>query len=204
MRVGNVSLVGTIGAAFASVTVILSIIFLGDRVNLYQALSIVIIFIGLFLSSLDLKTLKVKQVFTDKGVPYALISMVLWGIYFTFMRIPVRQVGWFWPSYVPLFAFPLIYMFMKVKKIDLKFPHRTNILISSILHALMLSGSTFAYNFAVMKGQTVIVTPIAGSYPVLFVILAYFVFKDPLKKQQMVGIITTLLGIVLLSVFSSV
>lgn len=203
MRVGNVSLVGTIGAAFSAVTVILSIVFLGDRVNLYQSLSIVVIFIGLLLSSLDLKKLQGKQIFTDKGVPYAVTAMILWGISYTFIRIPIRQIGWFWPSYLPLFAFPLIYLFMKVKKITLKFPHKTKVLIPSILNAVILSGAVFAYNLAIMNGQTIIVVPIAASYPVLFVALAYVVFKDPLKKQQVVGIITTLFGVIFLSVFSS-
>lgn len=202
MRVGNVSLVGTIAASFSAITVILSIIFLGDRINIHQSFSIIIIFIGLLLSSLDLRSVRGKQLFSDKGVPYGVIAMILWGISFTFITIPIRQIGWFWPSYLPLFAFPLIYVFMKIRNIRLKLPHKTKTLTPAILNALILSGAVFAYNLAIMNGKTIIVVPIASSYPVLFVLIAYVVFKDQLKKQQVAGIVTTLLGIVFLSVFS--
>ncbi len=204
MRVGSASLVGTIGAAFGSLVVIFSIIFLGDKISFYQVLSIVVIFVGLFLSSLDLKTLGAKQLISDKGVPYALTSMVLWGIYFTFIKIPIKQIGWFWPAYLSWWGFPLVYIFMKARKIDLKFPKERKIVAASVVNALILGAALFAYNFASARGQTAIVAPIASSYPVLFAVLAYFVFKDRLKKQQIIGIGITLLGIVLLSIISSV
>ncbi len=203
IRVGNASLVGTIAGAFAAITVILSTVFLGDSLSLPQAFSIIIIFIGLVLSSLNLKTFKAKQLFSDKGVPYALLAMVLWGVYFTLLRIPSRQIGWFWSSYLTIFAVIPLYIFMKIRKIALKFPRGKNVITSSLLNSLMLSVAYYAYNFSITKGQTAIVTPIAGSYPVLFVLVAHVVFKDPLKKQQILGIVVNLVGIVLLAVFSS-
>lgn len=199
IRVGNASLVGTIGAAFAALTVVLSVIFLNDKLSLLQTFSIVIIFIGLILSSLKLKSLNFKSIFADKGVPYGLVAMVLWGIYFTFIRIPIREVGWFWPSYLAMLGVPIIWVYMFIKKIKLEKLPNLRITFFSFLNAVLLTGATFSYNFAVMSGQTSIVAPIAGSYPVLFVILSRFVFKDKLTKQQIGGILVTLLGIVALS-----
>ena len=128
------------------------------------------------------------------------MAMILWGIYFTFIRIPIRQVGWFWPSYFAMLGVPIIWIYMLVRRIKLEKLPNSKITFLSLLNALLLTGGTFSYNFAVMSGQTSIVAPIAGSYPVLFVVLAYFVFKDRLNKQQIFGIVTTLTGIVLLSV----
>jgi len=48
-----------------------------------------------------------------------------------------------------------------------------------------------------------VVAPIAGANPTLFVLLAFFVFKDRLTKQQILGIVLTLLGIVWLSFLSA-
>lgn len=67
---------------------------------------------------------------------------------------------------------------------------------------LLIFGGTFSYNFAISIGQVALIAPIAGSSSTLFVVLAFLVFKDPIRRQQIVGIITTLIGIVLLSVFS--
>ncbi len=200
IRVGNASLVGTIGAAFGMVVVILSILFLGEKINTGQVVSIIIILAGLVLSSLDLSKIKIKQLITDKGVPYALTSMICWGIYFTFIKIPIKQIGWFWPAYLSWLSFlPLVYIFMKVRKIKLQVPKGKTI-TSLVGNVILLCSAIFAYNFAINSGgQSAIVAPIASAYPALFAILAYFVFKDRLNKQQIAGIIITLLGIILLS-----
>ena len=31
--------------------------------------------------------------------------MVAWGIYFTFVKIPIQQIGWFWPNYISFSLF---------------------------------------------------------------------------------------------------
>lgn len=199
LRIGNASLVGTIGSAFAALTVVLSVIFLGDKLTVFQIIPIVIIFAGLILSSLELKSFKIKNIFADKGVPYALGAMVLWGIFFTFIRIPIREVGWFWPSYLNLLGVPLIWLYMRFKKIKLEKLSGFKMTMFAFLSSLLVMVAAYSYNFAVMKGETSIVAPIAGSYPVLYVILSRFVFKDRLTKQQIMGIVVTLLGIVILS-----
>ncbi len=50
--------------------------------------------------------------------------------------------------------------------------------------------------------ECTVVAPISGANPILFVILVAFFLKDPITRQQIAGIITTLIGIVLLSIFS--
>ena len=61
----------------------------------------------------------------------------------------------------------------------------------------------FSYNAGIGKGLVSIVAPIAGANPILFIILAFIFFKDKITRQQILGIITTLIGIVLLSVLSA-
>ncbi len=202
IRLGNASLAGTIAASFAALTVVLSVIFLNDKLSVIQAIPVIVIFIGLIMSSLNFKSLSIKSILADKGVIYGLVAMLLWGIFYTFIRIPIREVGWFWPSYLSSLSIPAILLYMRFKKIKLEKPRSFKMAMFSLISTILLTGGNYAYNFAVMKGQTAIVAPIAGSYPVLFVILSRFVFKDRLNKQQLVGILITVLGIVVLSVLS--
>jgi drug/metabolite transporter (DMT)-like permease len=203
IRVGNASLVGTISAAFGAVIALLSILFFGEKTNFFQILAIIVTISGIFLTSIDFSTVKLTQLVTDKGVPYALISLMFWGIYFTFVRIPAREIGWFWPTYFSWLGFlPLTILFMKFKKVKIRFPKQPRFITSMLMGALLLLIGTFSYNFAITKGNAAVVGPIASAYPVLFVSLSYFVFKDRLKKQQILGILTTLLGIILLSAVS--
>lgn len=201
LRLGNASLVGTIAASFAALVVLLSIIFLGERINFQQFLSMIIIFIGFILSSLDFKSLKERKIF-NKGIVLAIIAMLGWGIFYTFIKLPIQEMGWFWATYISLFAFPIYFVYGFFKRIKLEKPTKNRALPHILANEFLLSGGGYSFNIGISLGLTSVVAPIAGSYPTLFVVLAFLIFKDPITRQQIAGIITTLIGIILLSVFS--
>lgn len=202
LQIANPSLVGTIGASFAALVVIFSILFFGEVVSSNQVLSMIIIFIGIILSSLDLNSLKERKNIINRGVLLALIAMFLWGIYFTFIKIPIKEIGWFWPSVISTFSTTTLLSLLKLKKgIKLNKPVGKT-LVYLLLTIITVKSAELAFNYAISRNLTSLVAPIAGSYPTLFVVLAFLIFKDPITRQQIAGIITTLIGIILLSVFS--
>lgn len=201
LKLGSAAVVITITSSFAAVAVLLSMIFLKESISFYQGLAIATIFLGIILSSLDLKKLKDRGSVLNRGVFLAIVAMVLWGVIFTFIKIPVREVGWFWPGYIFMMGFPLTAFFMKVRKIKLVKP-KGKTFVFLILAAMLISIGGFAYNMGISKGLVSVVTPIASSAATLTVLLSFLILKDPITKQQIFGIMTTLIGIVLLSVFS--
>ncbi len=202
MKVGNPALVGTIAAAFPFITVIISVVLFKEILTIQQIAAISIIFIGITLSSFDLKLLREGEKL-HRGVGLALITMMTWGIWFAFIRIPVGKIGWFLPNYIIYGSFPLVLLFMKIKNIPLLPLTRENAAIPLIVAAFLLGIAELSYNLGITFTQASIIAPIAGAYPTLFVILAFLVFKDPITKQQIAGIVVTLIGIVLLSILSS-
>lgn len=202
LEIGNASLVGAIGASFAPLVVVLSTVFLGESITVRQILAIVIIFTGLILSVVDFKTIFKRSTY-NKGVLLALLTMLLWGIYFTFIKIPINHMGWFWPSMVSLSFGPLMLVYFKIKKVKIESPLKHKALPAIITSSILATVGSFSFSLAVSKGLTSIVAPIAGSYPTLYVFLAFLIFKDKITKQQLIGIIVTVLGIVLLSVLGS-
>lgn len=201
-QISNVSLIGTIFSSFAAFTSLFSLIFMGERVSLPQGLAMMVVFLGVFISTLDIKELKKGRLIEDKGVRIALTAMIFAALYFTFIKIPVAKVGWFWPNYLPILLFPLVFFYMKARKIKLEKPNLEGALAPLIICTIMLRSGDFAFNLGISKGLTSIVAPIAGAYPTLFAALSFFVFREPLKKQQLAGIVTTLAGIVFLSAVS--
>jgi len=195
----NRSLTGTIASTFPIFTVILSIIFLGERVDLIHSLAIMVTFIGLILCIFDFREILREKKVISKGTIFALIASVCWGIYFAFVKLLVVKVGWFWPNYIVFLLFPLMFLFMKMKKIELKLPMVNHVFWPLIISAVLVRIAEYSYNFAITKGQVAVVAPIAGANPTLFVVLAFLFLKDPIKKQQIFGIIITLAGIVFLS-----
>lgn len=202
LKIGNPSLVGTIGAAFSALVVVFSIIFLGEIITGKQLLSMVLIFIGIVLSSLDLKALTKRENIVNRGVILALAAMFLWGIYFTFIKIPIREIGWFWPSFISGVSSVVLLSTLGFKGMKLIRPSTGKTLFYLILTIATVKTAELSFNYAISQGLTSVVAPIAGSYPTLFVLLAFLIFKDPITRQQIAGIIATLIGIVLLSYFS--
>ncbi len=203
LRIGNASLVGTISSAFSALVVIFSLIFLKEALRLAQILTMLPIFLGLFLVTFNSQELRKGKFKMDRSVVLAIITMFLWAVYFTFIKIPVRQLGWFLPAYIGLFFFPIILLFAKFQNVKIKPPTFQGSFIPLTAAVLLLRIADYSFNYAIGKGLTSIVAPIAGSYPTLFVVLAFLFLKDPITRQQIFGIITTLVGIVLLSIFSA-
>lgn len=202
LRTASAPLVGTIASSFGAISAVLSMLFLGERVNTAQAISIAVVLLGIIFSTLDLKELKKGKVFESRGILLAIITMLCWGIFFAFIKIPVSKIGWFWPSYITYFLFPAFFLFVRLRKTKLAKPNFKGALLPLLIGTVLLRAAELSYNIGISKGLTSVVAPIASSYPSLFVVLAFLVFRDPIRRQQIFGIVTTITGIVLLSVFS--
>ena len=198
----NPSLAGTINAAFPALVLVLLVLFFKDPITLPHILVITIIFAGVFLCTFDFGILKSKAKVVNSGLFFALYAMVSFAVVFTFLRVITDKIGWFWPIYISLFPSLIFLGMMRIKKIPLVSPLKTKTLLPILGSTISLRIGDIIFNLGLHSGLAKIVAPIAGAYPVLFVILAFFVFKDPIKKQQMIGIVVTLLGIVLLSIIS--
>lgn len=203
LRIGNPSLVGTICASFTSLVVIFSVIFYKESLSSAEVVSICAIFFGVLLCTFHIEDIKKKNFRFDKSILLSFLTMFCWAIAFTLLKIPANKVGWFWPNYLTFLFFPIIFFYIKIKKIHFYMPTRKNALLPLIITTILLRGGDFAYNFAITKGYAAVVAPIAGAYATLLSILAFFVFRQPLHKQQITGIVITLVGIVALSFLSA-
>lgn len=198
----NVSLVGTIGSSFIVPTVILSVIFFQESLNFYQVLAIIVIVVGIVVTSLDFASLRQQGRVMDRGVVLALISALCMGLYFAFIRVPIEEIGWFLPTYISFLFAPCLLLVMKFQRITLRSPMTGGALLPFLGMVLLVTAANFGYNLGISSGYTSIVAPIAGAYPVLFVTLSALVFKESLKRQQLWGIVLSLVGIVSLSFLS--
>lgn len=195
LRLSSAPIVGTIGGSFAALTVVLSFIFLGESVSLAKTFIILLVFFGVFITTTAHHQKKDKGF--SKGIILSLISFVVWGIYFTFNKILMNSMGWFWPNYIPILLFPVIGVYMKWKKMPISLP-KFGIALPLFLNALALRSGDFAYNMGASLGLTATVAPLGGAYPTLFAVLSHFIFHDPLNRKQIIGIVIALTGLVAL------
>lgn len=202
LEIGNASLVGAIAGSFSVVVVILSVIFFHDKLSIIQIMGVLLCLGGIILASFhfeDLKQKSLKKYLSDPGILLSLLTFLSWGVYFTFIRIPVEHVGWFWTLYPSTFYFLPLLFFNPIRKQLKRLYHSQGTVIFILLMTLSGRIGDVAYNLAITKGVSSILGAIAGSSPIFFVTLAYFIFKEKLTKQQTIGIVTTTCGILILA-----
>lgn len=180
----NPSLAGTINAAFPALVLVLSVLFFNDPITLLHIIVIAIIFSGVFLCTFDFGILKLKTPLVNTGLFFALYAMVSFAIVFTFLRVITDKIGWFWPLYIALLPSFILFLGMGIKKIPLVNPLKTKVLFPILASTCLLRIGDIAFNLGLHAGLAKIVAPVAGAYPTLFVILAFFIFKDPIKKTS--------------------
>lgn len=201
-EIGNASLVGTIGGSFLVPVVVFSMIFFGERISFFQITGIIAVTFGLILATLDFKKIRSRQftdLFSEKGVKYAVLAMLTWGIYYTAVRVPVEKIGWFWGFYPANLFFIVIILLGKLNEKTGKIFQDKKALLAIVFFSFLIMIAQFAYNLGIMHGFTSVVAPIAGSSTVLFVIISRYVFHEKLQLQQKIGIISSLAGIVILA-----
>lgn len=204
LEVGNASLVGTIAGSFSIITVFLSIVLFRETVSWLQFLGILLAVAGVILASFDIRQFRKlgrKGIFSDKGVFFGLFTMIIWGIYFAMIRIPAQKIGWFWTGY-PMYFVPMFFPLVKSLQPNISTILNKNVATTVSIYIFLVTIGTFSYNIGILQGLTSVVAPISGAYPVLFVLLTRTVFKEPLTRQQSFGIASSLLGILLISIFS--
>lgn len=201
LRVGVPSLVSTISSTFPAITILSAIAFFHESPSLLHIFFIIVIFIGVVIASLDPRDFLKGKRKIEKGVLLALLAMISWGIYSSLLRVVYPYVGWFWPIYITLAMFPLTLVYLKIRKEKLVNIFAKKAFFVLLIYTLLTRIGDLSLNRSVGRGLASTTGPFAASAPVLFAIIAYFLFKEKPNFRQKIGIVVTLVGIVSLSIF---
>lgn len=196
---GKGSVVCTIAGSFVAVTLVMSTLFLGEKLSVLQIVAVIFTVLGVCVASVDLADIR-DGVRMDRSVKLALAVTFGWGVYYAFIKAPVDAAGWFWPSIIAETTgfLPIIWFARKELRNSLR---RSNFRLGLIV-ALLTGGGTYVYNMALQGAGSTLVAAIAGSFPVLTVAVAAIAFKEKVKPLQIFGIIMALTAIVFLAWYS--
>jgi len=200
LQVGKVSVISPIAACWAVVTVILSIIFLGEKLTTVQGVGVALAILGAVLTSFkfhDLLKLKLKN--AAKGIKYALIAVFGWGIGFVLIDVLVTELKWFLPFFFIKTAGVLyLLLYSGTAKKNISFPK--NIALFVVVIGILEVIAFLSYGVGINSEYTAIVAPIGATFPMITIILARIFFKERLDVNQKIGIAAVLAGLVLLSI----
>lgn len=199
---GRVGVVTPVANSSVIFTILFSVIFFGESLNTIQVVSMVAVVIGIFLISVDFKNLKGSHLLKlSSGIPYALVSCLLWGLVISLFKIPVTVLGPILTSFIIEFG-NTIYsgIHLKVKKASMRLPSKK---IFKYVFWVALFGAigTLFLNLGIAVSKVSIVAAITFSNPWITVLYGKFVYKEKLRPQQWLAIGIILCGIVLISSF---
>jgi drug/metabolite transporter (DMT)-like permease len=199
----NPAIASSVVSSSNGLTVLFSILILGEILNFYQGIAIFIILIGIVLVTAGARKIKGALGRSSLvGIGFALISMICFAVEKTFIKYPVKEIGWFWPTFIIYGTFVLVLLTWALMGNKISHPNKNNALVPLFLSVIFARAADFSFSYAVGKGLTSIVAPIAGASPAVVVIFALLFFKDPITKLQLLGIFISLVGIVFLSSLS--
>lgn len=193
---GNVSVVGTVTAAFPAVTIVLAWLFLGEHLLLPQRIAVFLIVAGIVLFSYEKKTTSGE----GKGwILFMLLCVLFWGGWAVLAKVAVDRIGQ--PNLLGIYACvgPAVWLpyWLFKSKGKLSVPLRA--LGRPELAVLFFCFAAISMYGALRRGYVSIVTPIVDLYPLVTILYARIWLKERMTRYRGVALILVLVGILLMS-----
>ena len=202
LKLGKVGIISPIANSSVIFTILLSIVFFNESLTWIQLSLIILITIGIILISINFKDLKNSHLFKiSSGIPFALITCLLWGLVFFLYKIPIIILGPILTSFIIEFGMMIFSgIDLKISKIYFNLPNKKEI-IHIFFVALFGAAGTLFFSLGVNMSGVSIVAALAFANPLISTLYGKFVYKEKLGIPQYVAILLMLTGIVLISYF---
>ncbi len=186
------------------IIVLLSMVFRGESLGLFQILAIVVIFIGITLTVTERKLRWHHKIIFEKGFIYAGVGAVGMGLSSFLYCVGSQESSalltvWFIHAIIAIVCLIILLrrrVFLTVFSDLKKFP------IAILLMAAADNAAWLAYGSASTYIPISIATAISESYIALALILGVVVNKEKFHKHQYLGAVFAIIGLVTLSLIS--
>lgn len=199
---GQVSIAGTISAAYPALTVIGALILLSEQLTSVQAIGVAAIIGGVVALSYE----------PDPGSPsamprrslvFALLAFGLWGLWSLTSKMAIDRVGagnifgFYVLSSLTAPALYAWFRWMRPGGRRADDPGTRMWVLGSVGLALNVVGA-FAYSFALEQGSASLVVPISSAYPLVTIVLAVVLLREKVSIVQAVALAVVVAGLVMI------
>ncbi len=200
---GNVSVVAPITSSWSVITVLLAAFLFAEKLSPLQIVGVVAVFIGVFFASTNFAELKrsIKIGGWSAGAADGVIAMAAWGVSYALLKPITSAVGPVMALFLlKVLAIATILSFTGVAKTKLSLPAKIIVLLLGTA-GLLDFFAYLAFNFSLNTQTVSVVSAIVATAPAITIVLAYFFLKERIVRNQKLGIIAILVGLVLISLF---
>ncbi len=206
MKSGKVGVIAPIANSSLVFTTLFSLAFYHETLSIMQLISIIIVFAGMILVSVDFNDFKNSDFFSfSSGIPYALLTCFLWGLVFFLSKIPITFVGPFLTALlIEIGVLIMNFAHMAHSKIEfsVKAGHAKKLVAYSLLLGFFGAAGSLFSNLAIENYKLSIVSAIVFANPVVSAIYGNIVYRERLLFKEVAAVFFMVFGVVLISYFS--
>jgi len=203
LALGPVAVVAPVVASYVVITVILVVIFIGERLSTAQILAALVVFVGVVLTSTDARELRVTLGRPVPGVRIGLVATLGFGLWSAVFAVATRQYQWI-PMILLLRATSFVFVgsYIAARRIDLRvFQARIAFALGATVGVLdTLANVLFARG--IESGFASLAATGTGMYPIVPAVLGMLALGERLAPNQLVGIGLLLIGLATLGAVS--
>ena len=199
LQLGPVAVVSPIGATYAVVGVALAVIVLGERPGAAALVGGIITVLGVMLTSTDLAKLRAGTHTRAPGLPWAIVSAVLFGVGGFFLGYFAQEVGWvpgLWASRCAQLAGFTALSIVRRHEFD-RVGWNAGVLFALASGAADLLG-VVSYSIGASRGLLSVVLIASAVFPLIAVALSVALLHERPVANQYVGIALVVAGLLVL------
>ena len=203
LALGPVAVVAPVVASYVVITVVLVVIFLGERLTPAQILAAALVFVGVVLTSTDARELRSTLGRPVPGVRIGLIATLTFGVWGAIFAIAARQYSWI-PTILLLRATSFVFVggFIVSRGIDLRvFRARPALALGTTVGVLDTLANVF-FAKGIESGYASLAATGTGMYPIVPALLGMIALGERLAPNQLVGIVVLVVGLATLGAVS--
>lgn len=199
--VGKVSLVVPVSKSYLLIVIIVSSTVLGDAISLWKYVGIAGIISAIILISHG-RDRSGDTTTRPAWMRYVFVTIISWGVFFSFIGIAARSLGWLQTGFLIEFT---IFLCAGVHYLISREPKKTTKIKKAVPHIfLILCGvswalGTLGFTYGAQYGDVAIVTTLSASTPVVSVLLSRLIYWERLTKIQYFAVLLIVASVVIIS-----
>jgi drug/metabolite transporter (DMT)-like permease len=201
--IGPIAVVSPVVASYAALTVVLIVIFLGERLTSGQAIAIGVTFVGVAVASTDIRELRQTLGRPSEGVRIGFVATLGFAVWSAIFAAGIRATDGLALIVVQrAFSVVLLTLFVAARRISLRplAAGRASTLVS--ITGVLDTGANVLLALGIASGFASFVMTGSGAYPLIPALLAILVLRERLAPNQYLGVAILVAGLVALGLQS--
>jgi drug/metabolite transporter (DMT)-like permease len=200
LQLGPVGVVSPVFASYAAIAVLLSVVLLDERPSALGAVGLLATIVGVVLATVGTKPEEGRH--GRGGIPFAFVAMIAWGVATFLLGRYAQETGWFLPVYgsrlVEFVAIGAVLVALHLLGRRFRMPRAAEAgVVVTAAFADLIAVALVARGSEV--GQVSIVSAVSATFPLVLIVAGVLVFHERPSAFQLIGSLTTVSGLVVLS-----